>query len=62
MSVYATGQFNFILELDKITALKSNVFTGVSYIAAGRPENSLIYQRASNASMLRPTSPASQHG
>jgi hypothetical protein len=51
MSVYATGQFNFILELDKITKLKSNVFTGVSYVAAGHPDSSLIYQRASNASM-----------
>jgi len=27
MSVYATGQFQLILELDKITTLKSNVFT-----------------------------------
>jgi hypothetical protein len=50
-SVYATGLFNFILELDKITTLKSNVFTGVSYVAAGDPDKSLIYQRASNGTM-----------
>jgi hypothetical protein len=51
MSVYATGQFNFILELDKITTLKSNVFTGMSYVAAGQPENSLIYQRLATGAM-----------
>jgi len=51
MSVYATGQFNFILELDKITKLKSNVFTGVSYVAAGNPESSLIYQRLATGAM-----------
>jgi hypothetical protein len=50
-SVYATGQFNFILELDKITTLKSNVFTGVSYVATGDADHSLIYQRASNGTM-----------
>jgi hypothetical protein len=49
-SVYATGQFNFILELDKITTLKSIVFS-MSYVAAGSPNASLIYQRTSNGTM-----------
>src|SRR5215471_8191264 len=49
-SVYQ-GEFNFILELDKLTSLKSNVFSGMSFVAAGSPENSLVYQRISNGQM-----------